>query len=183
MNLLPDDDQRELVDAVHAVLQRQFDPRRILGEDRGRPDADEWRDLAALGWFGIGLSEACGGTGLGPAEEMLIFTEFGRSLFSGPALGTVLGAHACAVAGEEALAGRIAGGETTVGLFVGSAGRGHVVNGLGSELTIDITPKRCRVVETSTFREAETIDCIDVLDQRGMWPCSAPRKAFTARRS
>ena len=101
MNLLPDADQQEVVDAVRTVLERDFSACRILGDDRGRPSGDEWRSVAALGWFGLGLAEECGGVGLGAAEEMLVFTEFGRGLMPGPLLGSVLGAHVAAGAGEH----------------------------------------------------------------------------------
>jgi alkylation response protein AidB-like acyl-CoA dehydrogenase len=42
------------------------------------------------------VAEAAGGAGYGVAEEMILFTELGRSLAPGPWLGTVLAAHALA---------------------------------------------------------------------------------------
>ena len=75
MDSLPNRDQQDLVDAARAVLEREFPTRRILEDDHGRPTETQWRDISTLGWLGLGLGENCGGVGLGPAEEMLLFVE------------------------------------------------------------------------------------------------------------
>jgi len=40
--------------------------------------ADLWRELAQLGWLGLGLPEACGGPGFGIREASVLSEEFGR---------------------------------------------------------------------------------------------------------
>ncbi|EEA01832.1 acyl-CoA dehydrogenase domain protein [Burkholderia sp. H160] len=41
-------------------------------------DAAGWRELAGLGWLGVGLPEALGGPGLGLREAAVLCEEFGR---------------------------------------------------------------------------------------------------------
>jgi alkylation response protein AidB-like acyl-CoA dehydrogenase len=64
---------------------------------------DLWREMAALGWLGIGLPEAYGGAGLGATELMVVLEEMGRGLMPEPMLSTVcLGANAILLGGSEA---------------------------------------------------------------------------------
>jgi len=61
-------------------------------------DADTWSGLDDIGIFGISLSEAEGGSGLGAAEEALIVTALGRRLAAPSVLATIGAAHGTATA-------------------------------------------------------------------------------------
>lgn len=52
-------------------------------------DSSEWPELAKLGWTGISVPEALGGTGLGLLDEAVVFEECGRARFPGPFVTTV----------------------------------------------------------------------------------------------
>ena len=85
MNLVPTSDQREIATMVAEVLENSHPLSRLLDDDGGRLTSDEWAEIGALNWFGLGLPESDGGVALGPAEEMMLFVELGRGLFPGPA--------------------------------------------------------------------------------------------------
>ncbi|HVA85500.1 MAG TPA: acyl-CoA dehydrogenase [Candidatus Saccharimonadales bacterium] len=78
-------------------------------------DRSLWREIASLGWTGLGLAESQGGATLDLAERVVLFEEFGRSLaplplFSGVALVTP------AVRWDDELARRVADGSSVVTL-------------------------------------------------------------------
>ena len=54
--------------------------------------AQEWKELAGLGVFGLLLPEAAGGMGLGLADAAIVFEELGAALVPGPLVPTVLAA-------------------------------------------------------------------------------------------
>jgi alkylation response protein AidB-like acyl-CoA dehydrogenase len=117
MNLVPDSDQREIASTVSNFLKRTHPVRRILDADGGRLTRDDWEELGGLGWFGLGLPEAAGGVGLGPAEEMMLFAELGRGLLPGPALACVVAAHLAYRSGDSVTARSVAAGRERVGLI------------------------------------------------------------------
>ena len=63
--------------------------RRLLeAEDDELPSF--WTEMAELGWFGLSVSEACGGQGAGVLEAVVVLEELGAVCAPGPVLSTVL---------------------------------------------------------------------------------------------
>jgi alkylation response protein AidB-like acyl-CoA dehydrogenase len=116
IDLLPTGDQQQIVEAVSGVLADQFPIERLRDREPGRREREKWSDLAALGWLGLGIDQALGGSGLTSADEALTFRAFGRHLVGPSILGTVLAAHAAASAGMKQLLGQILSGERRAGL-------------------------------------------------------------------
>ncbi len=119
MDLLPTDEQSEIVATVRAQLDADFSLNDLAARD-GEPVVIEpalWQRCAELGWFALGLSEADGGIGYGLAEETLLFEELGAHASPGPFLATVLGAHVAAASNDATLAASIAGAEQVVALL------------------------------------------------------------------
>jgi len=81
---------------------------------------DLWHEMAALGWAGIVIPEAYGGSGLGYSHLMVVMEELGRGLVPEPMIPTVLGSAALVLGGNEAqrrsLLPAIAKGETLIAL-------------------------------------------------------------------
>lgn len=97
MDLLPTDEQQEIVASVRAVLSDQH----TVGE----PLSDGlWSAAAAQGWFALGLAEDLGGVGYSLVEESLLFVELGRVVAPGPFLATVTAARLAATSGDADLA-------------------------------------------------------------------------------
>jgi len=97
-------DQQLLKNSARAFLDEHCKPAtvRLLWDDpRGTSDA-MWKDIAQLGWLGLALPEAYGGSDLGMVESALLLEEMGRASYPGPYLPTVLVARAIEEAGTDA---------------------------------------------------------------------------------
>src|SRR5262245_62397847 len=98
------DDQQLLKNAARAFLdERCTSPivRALWDDPRGESEA-MWKDMAQLGWLGLSLPEAYGGSSLGMVETAILLDEMGRAAYPGPYLPTMLVGHAIVAAGSEA---------------------------------------------------------------------------------
>jgi len=90
------------------------------GADATGFSLDLWHEMAALGWAGIVIPEAYGGSGFGYSHLMVVMEELGRGLVPEPMIPTVLGSAALVLGGNEAqrrsLLPAIAKGETLIAL-------------------------------------------------------------------
>lgn len=130
MDLLPTEEQEEIISTVRTQLDRSFDLHALAASDGASSLVDRklWSQCAELGWFGLGMTEALGGVGYTLAEEALLFAEIGAHATPGPFLATVLGARLAALAGSTDLVAQILSGEKLVAL--GEAhGSGHARSG------------------------------------------------------
>ena len=104
MDLTLSEEQQLLKDSVERFVRANcsLDQRRALvASDRGHSEAN-WRQMAQLGWLGVGVSEQYGGTGGGPAETMVLMEAFGAGLVVEPYIpSVVLGGNLLAMAGSE----------------------------------------------------------------------------------
>ncbi len=83
--------------AEEAPLERT---RELVDDLRG--DAPEtWRELAELGWLGMGVAECYGGAGLGTVDQAIVAEEAGRVLLPSPVLPQWLAAAVVARAGSH----------------------------------------------------------------------------------
>jgi len=97
-------DQQLLKSSARAFLDEHCTPAavRLLWDDpRGESEA-MWKEMAQLGWLGLALPEAHGGSALGMVETALLLEELGRASYAGPYLPTVLVARAIELAGSDA---------------------------------------------------------------------------------
>ncbi len=97
MDLMQSPDQEAIQETVRSFLAKELPPEKLRaafddGVDLGLGEV--WKRAGELGFFGLGLSEEEGGSGFALSEEMVLFTELGRTLAPGPWLGSVLAAHA-----------------------------------------------------------------------------------------
>jgi len=131
MDLMPTPEQDAIRESVRAFLDAELPmPRvRALMGAPAESYAELWRGAAVLGFFGLGLPEACGGAGYGLTEEMVLFEELGRTLAPGPWLGTVLAAHALDHAGD-------AGGEVLRELLAGDLRAAVCIDAWGGALSL-----------------------------------------------
>jgi alkylation response protein AidB-like acyl-CoA dehydrogenase len=95
------EDHLELAGVVRAFLDKQG----ARAQHRAMLDAPEdslpafWKELADLGWLGLHLPEAHGGSGYGFPELAVVLDELGRAAAPGPFLPTVLASAVVALAG------------------------------------------------------------------------------------
>jgi len=119
MHLSPTTEQQELKDAVRRFCDEQITPERLAAwekEPRGVDDAC-WRSIAALGWFGLGVPVAAGGSGLGLVEVACVLEECARGLVPRRVINAIRGACALGqVDGQHNALPALARGEETVAL-------------------------------------------------------------------
>ena len=97
-------DQRLLRDSARAFLDEHLKPAtvRLAWDDPRGESETTWKEMAQLGWLGLSLPEAYGGSGLGMVETAILLDELGRAAYPGPYVPTMLAGHAIAEAGSAA---------------------------------------------------------------------------------
>ena len=120
MNLQPNSDEVQIIDAVASFMAEQLPVARYRDLDEGATQLtpDEWQKIVDLGWIGLGLEEEHGGLGCSVVEEILMFREVGRQAGPLALLGSVIGARVAALAGQSELRDRIIGGEERIALAI-----------------------------------------------------------------
>jgi alkylation response protein AidB-like acyl-CoA dehydrogenase len=96
MHPAPTKEQQELMEAVERFCQEQIAPERLAAWEKEPRGIDErsWRSIAELGWFGIGVPEGAGGSGLALVEVACLLHECGRGLIPRSVIAAVRGAWA-----------------------------------------------------------------------------------------
>ena len=105
MNFDFSDEQKQLRDTARKFLAEKCPPRAVRAVIDGKApyDRDLWKGLAEMGFLGVAIPEAYGGSGAGHLELCVIAEEMGRALAPVPFSSTVyLAAEALLVAGSEA---------------------------------------------------------------------------------
>jgi alkylation response protein AidB-like acyl-CoA dehydrogenase len=110
-------DQQLLKASARAFLDQHCPAsvaRGLMDDPRGESEG-LWKEMARLGWLGLALPEAHGGSGLGMVETAVLAEELGRAACPSPYAPTVLAGMALASAGSPAQQARwlpaIAGGQ------------------------------------------------------------------------
>ncbi len=96
-------DQQLLRNAARAFLDEHVKPmavRQLWDDPRGESDS-VWKEIAALGWLGLALPEAHGGSALGMVESAIVLEALGRAACPSPYWPTVLAATAIADSGTD----------------------------------------------------------------------------------
>jgi alkylation response protein AidB-like acyl-CoA dehydrogenase len=124
MKLLLSEEQQILKETAAEFVRAKSSLKRIRAlRDSGDPNGfsrDLWHEMASLGWLGIVIPEAYGGSGLGYSHLMVVMEELGRGLMPEPMVPTVLGCAALVSGGNDvqkrALLPAIAKGEALTAL-------------------------------------------------------------------
>src|SRR2546429_7382083 len=97
-------DQQLLKNSARAFLDEHMKPAavRLLWEDPRGESETTWKEMAQLGWLGLSLPEAYGGSALGVVESAILLEEMGRAACPRPDFPTVLAAPAIEGAGSDA---------------------------------------------------------------------------------
>ena len=99
------DEQKQLRDEARKFLAEKCPPKAVRAVLDGKApyDRDLWKGLAGMGFLGVAIPEAYGGSGAGHLELCVIAEEMGRALAPVPFSSTVyLAAEAVLMAGSEA---------------------------------------------------------------------------------
>jgi 3-oxocholest-4-en-26-oyl-CoA dehydrogenase beta subunit len=98
MHLSPTVEQQEIKDAVRRFCDEQVTPERLAAWERepSGVDAACWRAACELGWVGLGVPVAAGGSGLGLVEVACLIEECARGLVPRRIINAIRGAVALA---------------------------------------------------------------------------------------
>lgn len=98
------DEQEQLLKVATSFARAKFPLEQVRARIAAAADFDRvvWNEMAALGWLGIAVPEAFGGSGLGLAEVVAIAEPLGRHLAGTPLVSTTLVGQALVSAGTEA---------------------------------------------------------------------------------
>ncbi|HYM32988.1 MAG TPA: acyl-CoA dehydrogenase family protein [Candidatus Cybelea sp.] len=92
------DEQALILETAQNFARQNSSPlgvRKLFGSDLGYDQA-VWRQMAELGWTGLVVPEAQGGSGLGAGDAVSIVEAFGRHLLASPLVPALLAARALA---------------------------------------------------------------------------------------
>jgi alkylation response protein AidB-like acyl-CoA dehydrogenase len=116
MNFTLNEEQQMLADTVGRFVQTEYEfearRKRLAAPSVDSPGFSEdlWRQLAAMGLFGLNVPESYGGIGGGPVETMIVMEALGRALVVEPYLATgVIAARLLATHGDAAQKDRFLG--------------------------------------------------------------------------
>ncbi len=173
MDLLTSAEQDEIASVAAGFLRAEL-PINSIRDERLRPvsfEAALWKRVGDLGWFGLGLDEAHGGTGYGATEEVVLFRELGRHLATGPFVGSVLGARLAALSGNSELVTVILSGDAAVCLGEGRAeqclvdgkpsGAFDLIDSAGARYALLHGGGSAVLVDLSSGTDVRTEPCID----------------------
>ncbi|MCO8126871.1 acyl-CoA dehydrogenase [Acidimicrobiia bacterium EGI L10123] len=105
MSIAITDDHRALSDTASDLLTKR-DARgaaRALLESDDEALPDLWKDLVSLGWLGLHVPEAHGGSGYTLEELVIVVEQLGRVVAPGPFVPTVIASALVAAAGDDEL--------------------------------------------------------------------------------
>jgi alkylation response protein AidB-like acyl-CoA dehydrogenase len=137
MGIALTDDHRELAEVARGFLTSQkarLAARDLLdAADEARPPF--WSELAGLGWLGLHIDEAHGGSGYGLPELVVVVEELGRAVAPGPFVPTVIASAVIAAEGttdqQDRLLPGLIDGTTTAGIGLGGAVRAQAGKATG----------------------------------------------------
>jgi alkylation response protein AidB-like acyl-CoA dehydrogenase len=191
-NLLLNEDERMIADSVNAYLARELPIERLRPKAAPRDLARIRADMVEHGWFGVGLPEAVGGSGLGLVEEMLVQRECGRFLVTPSVLATVLAAHVAYHSGDADLAARMIAGKASAALALLAApdpgadpAPAYAFDWTQEDFLLFWNDAGMGVYDAASFAQAKLDECLDdsVTLHAGLLALRRPRHWVAAKQA
>jgi alkylation response protein AidB-like acyl-CoA dehydrogenase len=173
MDLLPNDEQQEIIDQSAAFLSDTLPVRRLqeLESPGEQLSGETWQTIADLGWFGLGLAEDQGGVGFTLAEETLLVREIGRAVGPPALLATLLAARVAALGGADDACAALVGGSARAAFaenLSGGATLGNTISGEfnlfdpeGADYFVAVGADGAALVAASAASGATPSECVD----------------------
>ena len=152
MFLAPDGSEIEIAATAAKFLSRAIPLDRLHGTGASPALSAELRaDFAAMGWFGLVLPEADGGSGLSAVEHALFFREVGRHC--GP-VDILAQGLAAMVSDDGRLRGALLAGEEGVALAIRDAQTLRLLGSHDAALALHVTGNGARLIDVSVVDTA-----------------------------
>jgi alkylation response protein AidB-like acyl-CoA dehydrogenase len=147
--LAPDGAEVEIADTAAKFLSRAIPLDRLHGTGASFALSAELRpEFAAMGWFGLVLPEADGGSGLSAVEHALFHREVGRHC--GPV--DILAQGLAALVSDDArLRGALLAGEQCVAVAVGDGGTLRLLGSHDAPLALHVERDGARLLDVSAI--------------------------------
>jgi alkylation response protein AidB-like acyl-CoA dehydrogenase len=152
VDFTPSDDQQALARATREFVESRFSDH----QQAAAPDDLLWKELAGLGWLGLGVAEDAGGYGATLLDEAFVFTELGRGLVTGPVLTTLAAARLATWQGARDLAESLITGELKVARAVQAGDAILLADPEGSALALLVTDEVASLVSIPAATEMTT---------------------------
>ncbi|WP_028713437.1 acyl-CoA dehydrogenase family protein [Paracoccus sp. J55] len=165
MDLFPDTDESQIIDAAADFLRQEWPSERLHGLIGFEFSSDGRTSFADLGWFGIALPEDQGGVGMTAVEEVLFHREMGRYLGPFGVLAIGLAARVAAAAGlpglrDELIAGRHAVALAVPAGFDAPQEKWRLFEFVGAGFALRIEPEGAALLSLSGI-ETVPVPCLD----------------------
>ena len=152
MFLAPDGSEIEIAATAAKFLSRAIPLDRLHGTGASPALSAELRaDFAAMGWFGLVLPEADGGSGLSAVEHALFFREVGRHC--GP-VDILAQGLAAMVSDDGRLRGALLAGEEGVALAIRDGRTLRLLGSHDAALALHVTGNGARLIDVSVVDTA-----------------------------
>jgi alkylation response protein AidB-like acyl-CoA dehydrogenase len=155
------EDQREIKRVARDLLSARSTMARVReAAEARRYDDALWRELVALGWPGIAVSQARGGQGLGIVELAVLLEELGYACAAVPLLSTAVAAAVIDRHGDDEQRERWLPGLLAGELRAGVGRIGLLVDGYGAAfaLALSADDDLLLTVDVDGASELETVD-------------------------
>jgi alkylation response protein AidB-like acyl-CoA dehydrogenase len=152
MFLAPEGSEIQIADIAAKFLARAIPLDRLHGTGASPAlSADQRADFAAMGWFGLVLPEADGGSGLSAVEHALFFLEVGRHC--GP-IDTLVQGLAAMVSDDGRLRLALLAGEQCVALAIGDGRAQRLLGSHDAALALYVERDGARLLDVSVVETA-----------------------------
>src|SRR5262245_8549840 len=152
MFLAPDGSEIEIADTAASLLPRASPLDRLHGTGASPAlSADLRAEFAAMGWFGLVLPEAEGGSGLSAVEHALFFREVGRHC--GP-VDILAQSLAAMVSDDGRLRAALLAGEQSVALAVEDGQALRLLGSHDAALALSVERDGARLLDVSVVETA-----------------------------
>jgi len=118
LNMLPTDEQTQIIDSVRGFLRSELPLEQLRNRVAPEVSDSQWRAVAELGIFGMGLAESAGGIDFGATEEILVMRECGRVVATPSFMATILAAHLAHACSQTSWCRALISGERRASLVI-----------------------------------------------------------------
>ena len=172
MFLAPDGSEIEIADSAAKFLSGRIPLDRLHGRAPSAALSAGLRaEFAAMGWFGLVLPEADGGSGLSAVEHALFYREVGRHCGPVDVLAQGLAAMAC---DDGRLRGALLAGDRAVALAIGDGPMLRLLGAHDASLALHVERDGARLLDLSAI-ETSTRPSLDPATGMRTIVCGTPR--------
>jgi alkylation response protein AidB-like acyl-CoA dehydrogenase len=171
MDLLPDDEQREISDAIGAFLRENLPIDRLRNEAYASSprEIELWPALAELGIFGLTSAQTLGGSGYSIVEAILVARQAGVALLSPSVLATMVAADLAEEAQQHALARSIIAGDARAAFAIEAEPREqgqrcddvYVLDSAGTEIVVLTSPRSLSLLRRASLTDLRVVEPVD----------------------